>query len=221
MADADEVLLKRVRRGDPDALATFIEIRQQQLLAFIQRNMSATLLRKLDPHDVLQEVTLSALNSLEDMNLDDRDIFGWLCQLAQRRIIDSHRRHVAAEKRSAKREVGLGSPAADSRRGGLIDLLVASMTSPSGAFSRGQREFYLLEALNALSEESREAIRLRYANGLPTKEVAARLGKSDGAVRVLLSRSLSRLQSVLAQNSAFRSFQLPAGDADDNPKLSS
>ena len=44
--------------------------------------------------------------------------------------------------------------------------------------------------LAELPEEQREALRLRYLEGLPSKEIAARLGKTDGAVRVMLTRAL-------------------------------
>jgi len=38
---------------------------------------------------------------------------------------------------------------------------------------------------------------LRYIEGLDSKEIAQRLNKSDGAIRVMLTRSLKRLQTVL------------------------
>jgi RNA polymerase sigma-70 factor (ECF subfamily) len=50
-----------------------------------------------------------------------------------------------------------------------------------------------------LPEDQREAIRLRYLVGLPSKEIAQKLGKTDGAVRVMLSRSLAKLQEMLAE----------------------
>jgi RNA polymerase sigma-70 factor (ECF subfamily) len=105
-------------------------------------------------------------------------------------LIDAHRRLFGAQKRSASREVGLGSPGDDTQHSPLINLLVASMTSPSAAFSRDQKEMQLAHAIEALPEEGREALRLRYVEGLPTREIAARLGNTDGAVRVLLTRSL-------------------------------
>jgi RNA polymerase sigma-70 factor (ECF subfamily) len=71
------------------------------------------------------------------------------------------------------------------------------MTTASKAFSRNQKEIRLLAALEELPEENREALRLRYLEGLPSKEIAQRLGKTDGAVRVMLTRSLSRLQQIL------------------------
>jgi RNA polymerase sigma-70 factor (ECF subfamily) len=128
--------------------------------------------------------------------LSNREVFGWLCQIAERRIIDAHRKYIASEKRSAGREVPIhGGP--ESSQGGLADLLVASMTTASEAFSRGQKEIRLMAALEKLNEEQRRALRLRYIEGLPSKEIAIQLGKSDGAVRVLLTRSLAKLQQIL------------------------
>jgi RNA polymerase sigma-70 factor (ECF subfamily) len=77
------------------------------------------------------------------------------------------------------------------------------MNRSSKAFSRNQREFKLLQALESLPEEQREAIRLRYVEGMPTKEIAEQIGKSDVATRVMLSRSLSKLQDVLSDDSQF------------------
>ena len=84
----------------------------------------------------------------------------------------------------------------------LIDLLVVSMTTPSKAVARDERGRALLEALAALPEESQTALRLRYVENLPSKEIAERLGKSDGAVRVLLTRTLARLQKLLGPGAA-------------------
>ncbi len=38
---------------------------------------------------------------------------------------------------------------------------------------------------------------MRYLEGLPSKEIAAKLDKTDGAVRVMLSRGIGRLQMLL------------------------
>ena len=42
-------------------------------------------------------------------------------------------------------------------------------------------------------EEHREALKLRYLEGMPSKQIAEKLGKTDGAIRVMLTRSLPRV----------------------------
>ncbi|HBI43682.1 MAG TPA: RNA polymerase subunit sigma [Planctomycetales bacterium] len=198
----DDALVLRLRAGEAQALAEFIEARRRPLLAFIERNLSASLRRKVEPQDILQETAVSALNALAHTDLSQRDPFGWLCQIAEQRIIDLHRKFFGSQKRDAGREEALDAPAGGSGQRLLIDLLIASLTSPSMAVVRDERQRLLMEAMAALPEESRTALRLRYVENLPSKEIAARLGKSDGAVRVLLTRTLSRLQQLLGPDAA-------------------
>lgn len=205
MSAANDALLAQVKAGDREALGVYIERNAAQLLAFIEKRMSDGLRRKVDPADVLQELTASALNAVEDVDFGDRDPFGWLCQQAERRIIDAHRHHFGAQKRDAAREIGLhASPGGDDA--GLAEIIADSMTTPSRALSRRQKEYHMLQAIESLSEDAREAVRLRYVEGLPSREIAGRLGKSDGAVRVLLTRSLQKLQEILSRNDDFQTL---------------
>jgi len=197
MPESIDPLEVRVRAGETEALGQFIIKRHPQLMAYINRQLGAALRSKVEPDDILQETSAEAVRSLAAMDLSQRDPFGWLCQIAQRKIIDTHRRLFGAQKRSAAREVPIDARTGDDSRGGMINLLVASMTTASKAFSRNQREMKLLTALEQLPEDQREALRLRYVEGLQSKEIAERIGKSDGAVRVMLSRSLSKLQAIL------------------------
>ena len=64
----------------------------------------------------------------------------------------------------------------------------------------------MLQALETLAPDAREALKLRYVEGLPSKEIAARLGRTDGAVRVLLTRSLQKLQEILSHNADFQTL---------------
>ena len=48
-------------------------------------------------------------------------------------------------------------------------------------------------AFDRLSDEQREVISLAHVVGLSRAEIAARLGKSEGAVRTMLSRALADL----------------------------
>jgi RNA polymerase sigma-70 factor, ECF subfamily len=198
----DNALVLRLRAGEAQALAEFLEERRRPLLAFIERSLGASVRRKVEPQDVLQETAVSALNALAHTDLSQRDPFGWLCQIAEQRIIDLHRKFFGSQKRDAGREAALDAPAAGSGQRLLIDLLIVSMTSPSMAVVRDERHRLLIEAMAALPEESRTALRMRYVENLPSKEIAERLGKSDGAVRVLLTRTLSRLQQLLGPDAA-------------------
>ena len=80
-------------------------------------------------------------------------------------------------------------------------MLVNSLTTPSQAFSRNVRETRLMEALAQLPEDHQEALKQRYVEGLPSKQIAANLDKSDAAVRVMLTRAIRKLQTILGGDS--------------------
>ena len=204
MDDSDPDLIRRVQARELTALDAYLVACRRPLLAFIDRELGAALRRKVEVDDIFQELSVEAVRSLNETDLSQRDPFGWLCQIAERRIIDAHRRFFGAQKRDAGRELSLGSPGGDTQHAAIIDLLVASMTTPTQALSRKGHEIRLLEALAALPQEQRDALRLRYIEGLPSKEIAERLGKSDGSVRVMLTRALSRLQQILGPDDAPR-----------------
>ena len=202
MEDSD--LIQRVKQRDVAALADYLHEVRRPLLAFIERQLGAALRRKIEVDDVFQEVSVEAVRSLPQSDFAHREPFSWLCQIAEQRIIDAHRRYFSAQKRDAGREVALGTPGDGSEHAAIIDLLVASMTSPTQALSRKGKEARLFAALATLPADQRDALRLRYLEGLSSKEISARLGKSDGAVRVMLTRSLDRLQQILGPDDAPR-----------------
>lgn len=194
-------LEQRIRLRDAAALAEYGQARRHALAAFIERRLGAALRRKLEPDDILQETLAEAIRALPTANLDERDILGWLCHVAEQRIVDAHRRFFAAQKRDAAREVPLeapGSPSAPDALG-FLPLLAATLTTPSQAFSRNAREQRIHEALETLPPDQREAIRLRYVENLPSKAIAERIGRTDAATRVLLTRALKRLQDAFGE----------------------
>ncbi|MBL8810676.1 MAG: sigma-70 family RNA polymerase sigma factor [Planctomycetaceae bacterium] len=186
-----------VKISTPEELSRFIDSLRPQLLSWIERSLGPALKGKVEPDDLFQEMALSAVAGLEHFQVSGRDPFRLLCQMAEQRIIDAHRFHVEAKKRAIGREVPLSGQASSQEGNGFLDLLVASITSPSAAFSKNQKELRLQLALQELSDEQRTAIRLRYVEGLATRDIAEQLQKSDGAIRVLLTRTIALLQERL------------------------
>ncbi len=189
-----------VTPAPPQALAGLLEEYRPQLLAYIERRLGQSLRRKVEPLDLFQETAIAALDAWPGADKLSRDAFGWLCQIAEQRIVDAARRF-GARKRNSDREVSAHTkPSGASRE--MIDLLADTLTSASQALARHERQEQLHRAIAQLPEDCREVLRLRYGEGLPTKEIAAKVGKSDGAVRVLLTRTLHRLQTLLGPEAA-------------------
>jgi RNA polymerase sigma-70 factor (ECF subfamily) len=193
----DTQIVARLRSGDEQALAEFVEANRSALMAFLNSRIGAHLAKKTEAEDIQQDACLEACRSLDKAPLENWNPLHWLFQICERKISDAHRRHFASQKRDASREASI--PDDSAAAGGLANLLAASMTTASEAFSRDQRQLRVLAALDTLPEDQREALRLRYLVGLPSKEIAQKLGKTDGAVRVMLSRSLGKLQEMLTE----------------------
>jgi RNA polymerase sigma-70 factor (ECF subfamily) len=190
-------IVERLRSGDEAALAEYIEANRPALMAFVHSRLGAHLAKKTEAEDIVQDATVEALRTLDKAPLETWEPLHWLFQICERKIIDAHRRFFESQKRDAAKEASL--PDTSEAGGGLANLLAASMTTPSAAFSRDQRQLAMLAAIDTLPEDQREALRLRYLVGLPSKEIAQKLGKTDGAVRVMLSRSLAKLQEMLGE----------------------
>jgi len=59
---------------------------------------------------------------------------------------------------------------------------------------------FAIELLDELDDERRTVIVMRYIDGLPTREIAARLGKSEVATRAAVSRALGTLRDLVADH---------------------
>jgi len=193
----DPVLLKGISEGNADALAGFLDVNRKQLMAFISRRLGEALRNKVEIEDIFQEVGAEAVRSLTPEFPGEREPFSWLCHMAERKIVDAHRHHFEAQKRDARKERALDAGSAGGGEGGMINMLVNSMTTPSAAFSRNAREARLYDALSGLSADQQEAVRLKYIENKPSKEIAKALGKSDAAVRVMLTRTMKQLHELL------------------------
>jgi RNA polymerase sigma-70 factor (ECF subfamily) len=194
----DPVLLKGISEGSVDALAGFLNVNQKQLMAFISRRLGDGLRKKVEVEDIFQEVSTEAVRSITPEVPAEREPFSWLCQIAERKIVDAHRHHFGAQKRDAGKERGLQAGSSGSGEVGMVNMLVKSMTTPSAAFSRNAREARLGDAVAGLSADQQEALRLKYIENKPSKEIAEALGKSDVAVRVMLTRTMKQLHELLA-----------------------
>ncbi len=197
--DGDD-LETRVKQGDAEALAKFIDVHRDRLAGFIRSITGEHLLAVVEVDDLIQEVSSAALTGLSTAPLDQYDPYQWLQQIARRRVVDAHRFHFDAQRRDVNRQQSINAKATgggDSTSMGLEALLSASMTSPSAAVSRDIRMMRMNEAISELSDEQKTAVRMRYADGKPTKEIAKALGKTDVAIRVLLSRSMRVLEKQL------------------------
>jgi RNA polymerase sigma-70 factor, ECF subfamily len=86
----------------------------------------------------------------------------------------------------------------------LSEALAGSVSSPSLQAARNEQELLLAEVLTRLPDDYREVIVLRNLEGLSHEEVARRMGRGAGAVRMLWVRALARLRQEMGEASGER-----------------
>ena len=75
--------------------------------------------------------------------------------------------------------------------------LVGRSTSPSSHAHHSERAARVADQLARLPPDYREVLVLRNLEGLPFSEVALRMGRSAGAVRILWVRAVDQLRQLL------------------------
>jgi RNA polymerase sigma-70 factor (ECF subfamily) len=197
-ADTD-LLLDRVREGDTHARRRLLDRHRSRLRRAVAQRIDQRLAARVDPSDVVQEVLTEA-----DRRLDEYAVrrplpyYPWLRQLADERLAALYRRHVKARRRSVEREEAIPTPLSHESVAALAARLVDRGSRPGSRVVREELRRRVQSALDRLSEPDRTVLVLRHLEQRPTAEVAARLGVSDGAVRVRAVRALARLRELLA-----------------------
>ena len=168
------------------AIETLLESHRGRLLAFLRLSMSQALARRVAPEDILQETLLEATRKLDRFELRDASSFyAWLVAIARFKLAEAERA-LRAHKRAREEPLEL-DPA-------------QSGTSPSAGAMRAERDGRLRAALDELPSAQSEALRLRYLEGVSLAEAAARMQRSEAALKALVTRAFATLASRLAES---------------------
>jgi RNA polymerase sigma-70 factor (ECF subfamily) len=192
-------LLLRAQEGEPDAVNLLMERHRQSLRKMVQLRMDRVLSQRIDASDIVQDVLLEASQRLEDYIKDARMPFHlWLRQLAKDQLIDTHRRHRVAQRRSLDREQSLVQHG--NHEHSSLDLaaqLRDQELTPAAAALRKEFQLRFYEALEQLEEDDRELILMRHVEQLSNSDVAQALGLSQPAAGMRHLRALRRLREIL------------------------
>lgn len=186
--DVDPELVRAVQRGDAGAMDALVRATYAEVYA----RCRSLLGDPADAADATQEVYLRVVRSV--LGFRAEAAFGtWLhrvtvnaCATALRRRGDIRARgQAAAEDPFAAPDDRSVLPALEDTETKVLERDAAGRISA---------------AIEALPPEARAVVLLRDVQGLSTKETAAVLGISDGAVKVRLHRAHARLREVLGRS---------------------
>ncbi|MGO9463196.1 MAG: sigma-70 family RNA polymerase sigma factor [Isosphaeraceae bacterium] len=193
-----EELLDRAGAGDRSARQQLLARHRARLRQMVALRIDRRMAARVDPSDVVQEALADAAQSLSDY-LKNRPLpfYPWLRQFAWERLLQLHRFHLQAKRRSVDREQLRIFDLPDDSEVALAERLVNSGSSPSARALESELRERVQSALESLEPRDREVLVLRYLEQLTTKEIAAVLGISEAAVKTRHRRALERLRRRL------------------------
>jgi RNA polymerase sigma-70 factor, ECF subfamily len=196
-------LLDDAKTGDPAAVDRLLGEFREPLRQVINLRLDPVLARRVDASDIVQDVLIEANQRLTEYLKNPAMPFHlWLRHLAQDRIIDTHRRHRQAQRRSIDKEQPINRPAwADESSVQLIAQLVDGEQTPASAAIHQELQRRLTDALGQLDEDDREVILMRHHEQLSNQDVAAALGVTEAAASMRYLRALRKLRAVLVPES--------------------
>ena len=171
------------RAGDRQAFARLVDATRNVVCSVtlaIVRDVAIS-------EDLAQEVYLAAWTALPTLRAPD-SFLPWLRQLARNRAHEHLRGRVRWRRRHADWQPDVAEASPD-RAPLASDRLIT-----------GEERQALVEALDALPDETREVVTLFYREGGSARQVADLLGLSEGAVKKRLERARTALrEAVLAR----------------------
>jgi RNA polymerase sigma-70 factor (ECF subfamily) len=192
-------LLDDARRGDAAAVDALLGQFREPLRRVIDLRLDPVLARRVDASDIVQDVLLEANQRLiEYLKSPTMPFPLWLRHLAQDRIIDTHRRHRLAQRRSIDKEQAIARPAwADESSNALAAQLIDAERTPASEAIQTELARRLASAVNELSDDDREIILMRHHEQLANQDVAKLLDLTEAAASMRYLRALRRLREVL------------------------
>lgn len=179
--------LVRAASTDKQALEALLVRHLPSLQGWLRLRMGPALRSRETAEDLVQSVAREVLGELSAFEWRGEAAFRhWLYTRAQHKLQDRVK-FVRAQKRDPAREV---QPEGDSRA--VLDCY-ATLCTPSRELAAHEALGRIESAFDELPEDYREAITQYRICGLDYAEIAARMGRSEGAVRNLVYRGLSRL----------------------------
>ncbi len=187
-------LAQRASRHDQEAFAALYTAYVEKIYKYIYYKVGSA----QDAEDLCEQVFLKAWEAIGRYTWCGYPFSSWLYRLAHNLVVDHYRTRRETLPLHEVLSIG-GEPSAP---------------DPADALARTLDANELVQAINQLTEDQRQVIALKFAEGYENSEIAQMLGKKEGAIRALQYRALRSLQVILEAEEVKRlEFGLGIADA--------
>jgi RNA polymerase sigma-70 factor (ECF subfamily) len=175
---SDEQLIRSIQRGDTESFSIIVERYWDMVFAFALSKIDNV----ADAEDIAQESFLKAYCQLHRLRHPYR-FAGWLSKITTQQCVNHIRKN--ARKKTASSYLNYDVPRE-----------VALYSSNPGLTN--EQVHFVRQTVSKLPEKFRNVIIMRFVAGLSAVQIAEKLGKRHGAIRVRLHRAYQILRKDLA-----------------------
>jgi RNA polymerase sigma-70 factor (ECF subfamily) len=194
-------LIQRCRKGEAAAREQLFQRYRHYLRLLAQAQLGRHLRAKCDASDLVQQTLLEVHRDFPCFaGNHEGELLAWMRKILAHNLYNETRRY-AAQQRNAAREVSLEQLQAglDHSSAVLSQCLAADTPAPSQTAAQREDAVLLADRLARLPEDYRTVLLLRIFEGLSTEEVAQKMNRSRGAIRMLQLRALTALRAEMQQ----------------------
>jgi RNA polymerase sigma-70 factor (ECF subfamily) len=170
-----EKLIDKAVGGDGEAFGRLYDMHVDRVYRHICYRIGNT----ADAEDLTQQVFIKAWDAIGRYKRTAVPFLAWLIRISQNLVIDFYR--------SKKSETSID------------DVVITSTpeTDPEHIVEKEFNQSYMRQAIKQLQSDQQQVILMRFIEDLTYPEIAAVMGKSEGAIRVIQHRGLVKLKTIL------------------------
>ncbi len=174
-AEIDALVLE-AQNGEKEAIGDLYDYFLESIYRFLYFRVS----HEAEAEDLTEEVFFKMLKNLKKYEKrSDMPFSAWLFRIAKNALVDYYRKKITPEELSEE----------------IRDERIKIESETEEKIDRKR----LLSAIKKLPKAQGESLILRFFSDRSNAEIAAVLGKSETAVRILQSRGLRKLKDIIEQ----------------------
>lgn len=195
-------LLDEARQGDSNSIGVLLRKYFRYLNTLSRGHLDDRIGVRVSASDIVQDTLLEAHRDFGNFSGTTIEEFtGWLRRILFNNLATAIEKHVLADKRDVRKQRSLDQELgpADQSKTRLARYLQQDMTSPSTPMQRDESLDQLSRAISKLPAGYQEVIQMRHFDDLSFNEIAERLDRNSGAVRMMWMRAVEKLRTCLKQ----------------------
>jgi RNA polymerase sigma-70 factor (ECF subfamily) len=191
--------MEQARDGSPEALGQMLNLYRNYLTVLATTQLDRRLRRRVNPSDLVQDAMLAAYCDFGKFRGgSEREFLAWLRQILINCLHHVIETHLRAKMRDLRREISVEQVSATLDRStvSFVHMIADRGPSPSGRMQQRERVVALADQLACLPASYRDVIVLRNLQGLSFEEIADRMDRKPGTVRMLWLRAIEKFKQI-------------------------